>query len=292
MIVGIATVGRSELVGRTIDRVLEQSRLPDGIVVVGSRDEDVAEVRDRARTIVDTVAERGLCRQRNHILDLVGGQADLLVFLDDDFVPTHTYLERAEQLFVRSPEVTGATGRIIADGIHSKGFAFEEAVRLADSDGANGDAREFPAEALYGCNMVLRLASMEGLRFDEALPLYGWLEDIDLTYRLSARGPLVRSFHFAGVHMGAKGGRTSGYRLGYSQIANPIHLLRKGSAPPRLARRMMARNLTANLARSLWPEPHVDRRGRLRGNILALFHLMTRQLDPRRVQTLNERANG
>ena len=30
-----------------------------------------------------------------------------------------------------------------------------------------------------------------------------------------------------------------------------------------------------NIVRSPWPEPYVDRRGRLRGNLLALRDLMT-----------------
>lgn len=286
IVVGIPTVGRPELAARTVARLRDQSRPPDAIIVVGGSEADVAGIATPADTIVAVAAPRGLCRQRNRILELAGPDAELIVFLDDDFVPAPHYLARAERLFATQPDVVGATGRIIADGIKTSGYGFDEAVRLADNDPGEGDTREFPAEALYGCNMVLRRAALEGLRFDEALPLYGWLEDIDLTYRLARRGRLIRSHYFAGVHMGAKAGRTSGFRLGYSQIANPIYLLGKRSAPRHLAMRMMGRNLAANLAGSFWPEPHIDRRGRLRGNGLALLHLMTRRLDPGHILNL------
>jgi hypothetical protein len=44
--------------------------------------------------------------------------------------------------------------------------------------------------------------------------------------------------------------------------------------------RLMFRNIAANLGRSLWPESHIDRRGRLRGNLLAVFHLLTGRVEP------------
>ena len=44
----------------------------------------------------------------------------------------------------------------------------------------------------------------------------------------------------------------------------------------------MARNFGANHLNALWPEPWVDRMGRVRGNWLALRHL-TGRLDPMHV---------
>ncbi len=42
----------------------------------------------------------------------------------------------------------------------------------------------------------------------------------------------------------------------------------------------MARNVIANLIRSLWPEAHVDRWGRLKGNFLAASHAMLGRIEP------------
>jgi hypothetical protein len=89
-----------------------------------------------------------------------------------------------------------------------------------------------------------------------------------------------------GVHLGLKAGRVSGDRLGYSQVVNPIYLIRKGSVPASFALPLMFRNLAANLARSFWPEAWVDRRGRLRGNLLALCHVLTGRIEPEHVLKL------
>jgi hypothetical protein len=86
-----------------------------------------------------------------------------------------------------------------------------------------------------------------------------------------------------GVHLGMKSGRQSGLRLGYSQIANPVYLVRKGSFAWRRAMGQIGRNIAMNVALSLRPEPYVDRRGRLRGNVIAIRDLARGRLHPRRI---------
>jgi hypothetical protein len=121
------------------------------------------------------------------------------------------------------------------------------------------------------------------LRFDENLPLYGWQEDFDFSYQVGRSGRLVRDASLRGVHMGVKVGRSSGKRLGYSQIANPLYLLNKRTMPSKRALRLIRDNVAANIARSIRPEHHVDRRGRLLGNLLAIRDLVSSRLDPRRI---------
>ena len=84
--------------------------------------------------------------------------------------------------------------------------------------------------------MIVRTAPVlaHGLRFDENLPLYGWLEDIDFARSIAPYGRVVKSMLLRGVHLGVKRGRTSGVKLGYSQIANPLYMLEKGHFVPLL----------------------------------------------------------
>jgi len=138
----------------------------------------------------------------------------------------------------------------------------------------------------YGCNMMVRLAALPGARFDETLPLYGWLEDLDYSARFAAIGRVARSGDCVGVHLGVKSGRTPGVRFGYSQIANPVYLAGKGTMARRRALVMATKNILANSARSLAPEPYIDRRGRLRGNLLALRDLMLGRAHPTRILDL------
>jgi hypothetical protein len=83
-----------------------------------------------------------------------------------------------------------------------------------------------------------------------------------------------------------KGGRQSGLRFGYSQIANPVHLIRKGSYARSRAAWLMGRNLAMNVLRALHPEAHIDRRGRLAGNFEAMRDLLRGRLAPERIELL------
>jgi len=278
----VATVGRAEVTRRTVDRLAQQTRPPDGIVVVGAQASDIEGVNQARGALEIHLGDRGSCNQRNRGLEIIGDRADIVIFFDDDYVAADDFIEQTAKLFSERPNLVGATGRLIADGVHGLGFTVDEGVRLVEADTAP-PSFEQSSQALYGCNMAVRVAALGDLRFDPALPLYGWQEDIDFTYQLGQRGEMVKSSLLRGVHLGAKGGRSPGLRLGYSQIANPIYLLRKRTIPPALARRIMWRNLAANLLRSLKPEPHIDRRGRAKGNLLALKDLALGRLDPRRI---------
>lgn len=286
IMVAIATVGRSDLTRRTVDLLADQTRPPDAIVVVGASQADVKGVDSvRSHPQVE-VARRGLCCQRNAALKVARSRADILVFLDDDFIAAPDFLSNIETLFAEHDDVVGITGELLADGIHHQGYTIEQAVEIIHERATNRDPAIRPRQALYGCNMALRLSAAEGLVFDEALPLYGWQEDIDFTYQLGQRGRLISTGLVTGVHMGVKGGRTSGKRVGYSQVANIVYLWRKGTMQPGLGERLMRQNLLSNLARSLRPEPHIDRRGRLWGNLIALKDLATGRIDPRKIETM------
>src|SRR3546814_1801485 len=134
--------------------------------------------------------------------------------------------------------------------------------------------------------MACRSSAAKGLRFDEKLPLYGWQEDVDFTHQLSWRGTLLRTSRLTGIHMGARSGKTSGKRLGYSQIANIVYLWRKGTMRPWHGQKLLFQNIVSNLIRSLWPEPDIDRHGRLAGNLLAITDLLKGRIDPQRLESL------
>jgi hypothetical protein len=132
----------------------------------------------------------------------------------------------------------------------------------------------------------LKCIESDGIWFDENLPLYGWQEDTDFSRRLLPYGRLAKSAALRGVHLGIKVGRTSGVRFGYSQIANPVYLIAKGSMSWRHAGRLMWRNFAANSVRCIYPEPWIDRKGRLKGNFLALIDMALGRISPLRILQL------
>jgi hypothetical protein len=103
---------------------------------------------------------------------------------------------------------------------------------------------------------------------------------IDFTSQLKKFGRVVGLSTLIGVHLGTKFGRESGVRLGYSQVVNPVYLMRKGTVPAKYALEIIGRNIAANAIKSFWPEPYADRRGRLKGNLLAASHLFLGRIEP------------
>jgi GT2 family glycosyltransferase len=283
--VGIATVGRPEILHKTLTRLKGQTRRADAIIVSTPTVEDVAGVAEAFPDVALIVSEQGLPRQRNAILDHLDG-FDVVVFLDDDFIPAPDYLAALDVIMTENPDIVMTTGFVLRDGILGPGLTFKDADSvLADAAFDEADKTLAPVADGYGCNMSARLSAVREyrVRFDETLPLYAWLEDVDFSQQLARGGRIVKAHATRGVHLGVKSGRQRGLKLGYSQIANPIYLSRKGTCPWRRSLFLMSRNIAANALKTLRPEPWVDRRGRLLGNLRAIADLVTGRLDPRKV---------
>jgi hypothetical protein len=238
-----------------------------------------------------TWGSRGLTAQRNAILAQLH-EFDVVVFFDDDFLPEESYLREVERAFETNAMLVVATGVLLADGAQSAGLSVAEGLVALDSGRMAASVAKAPSVrmAAYGCNMAIRLAPVyeHDLRFDPNLPLYSWLEDWDFSGQIVkvTGGVIVRYSGMRGVHLGSKNGKQSGVRLGYSQVANPVYIARKGNLPKHRLYGLLRRNVLANLARCAMPEPHIDRLGRLRGNALAFLDLMRGQCHPREVEKL------
>lgn len=170
-----------------------------------------------------------------------------MVFFDDDFVPDAGWLKAAAQAFRDDPQIVAFTGRVLADGIKGPGLSFDEAVRIVEGTVPSADWTRIEPFSPYGCNMAFRLSTIGDLRFDERLVLYGWLEDRDFGAALAKRGGrLIKCASASGVHMGVKSGRVAGDRLGYSQVVNPIYMLRKGTMTAGQVAGQLFRNMTCH----------------------------------------------
>src|SRR5579863_350083 len=176
--VGIATVGRPALLHAVLDELMRQSRLPDRVVVCAPSDADVGGIKTGPALEI-VVGPRGLTIQRNAILACLD-DFDVVQFFDDDFLPATDYLAVAERAFAADPTIAMATGSVIADGIKGPGIDLDTArsIVAACATGAVDTTFELVEDA-YGCNMAVRLAAARAMqcRFDERLPLYGWMED-------------------------------------------------------------------------------------------------------------------
>jgi GT2 family glycosyltransferase len=285
--IGIPTRARAAILADCLADLPRQTRAADRILVCGSQAEDLAGI-DAFPGIETLLAPPGLPRQRNAILDRLA-DCDAVLFLDDDFLMAPDYVAATVAALQAHPDLMVTTGTLIADDTRGPGLSPAQGRALIEAGARTPhDPGLDRAPHGYGCNMAIRLAPVRqhGVRFDERLPLYAWSEDVDFTHRLARHGWIAKLRGARGVHLGTKHGRTPGHRLGYSQVANPIYLFRKGSYSLGRTARSVGRNIAANVLRAPRPEPYVDRRGRLCGNAVAMLDLLRGRLAPERILEL------
>ena len=308
LVVIIPTINRRDVLARTVELLGRQTRLPDAVVISTTDRAFVSVAWHSAAAgqppqpcgfpIFCLFGRPGISAQRNLALDVLLGQrqsaaippsvlpplgaGDAITFFDDDFLPASNYFKVLEREFAANPGWAALHGSVPYNGAHHEGYTFDQGLALLEA--AERAPHMVPDDlnqaGAYGCNMTMRASAIGRIRFDERLPLYGWQEDIDFTSQMRVKGRIISHSGMIGVHLGTKTGRINGVKFGYSQIANPLYLIRKGTMPAKFGARLMVRNFAANTARSLWPESYIDRRGRLYGNLVALWHAATGRVQP------------
>ncbi len=275
VIVVVASKGRPDCVQPLLHALATQTCRPQKVIYSVTSEDDFPQQVDRRGLHVDViVSSPGLARQRNCALMEIQAQAKVIIFLDDDFLPATDWIENCCTLFTCFTDLVGLTGTVIKDGAVTGPISWHEAECLLSNYKRTTRNEIKGVASTYGCNMAFRSSAIGDERFDERLVLYGWLEDNDFSRRISRRGRLVTSDTLLGVHLSIQRGRVSGKRLGYSQVVNPVYLARKGSLPWSEAITTILRPVCANLLKSLRPEAHIDRRGRLIGNMLGFGELL------------------
>lgn len=288
----ICSVGRPEAIAAVLPFVARQSKSPSHTLLVVTKPEDLPDqsVLDTFAGVTVAYSPKGLTKQRNTALDTIQDDCDAVFFIDDDYLPAANALEALDAGFSQFPEVSGITGDLLADGINSSGVSVSEARKLIEAYEAtepksDPEIMQRQLVGLYGCNMAYRCSAIGDARFDPKLPLYGWQEDTD--FAASVEGENIKLKSLVGVHCGTKSGReTSGILLGYSQVANPVYLMRKGTMPRDFGLRLMARNILANHAKMIRPEPWISRRARARGNWRAFWDVLRGRDNPERILEL------
>ena len=287
----VSTRGRPHIVASLVQQLGEQTRPPEHIFIIATKADDIARLDQSQQNLTVQIGRPGSAYQRNDGLALAGSRFSYIVFFDDDFVPSRFWLERMEAIFESRPDVAGLTGAVLADGTRTAGIRLNDAksmVSLYDASPSLGGVlhERFSYGSNVGCNMAYRYSAMHDITFDERLPLYAWHEDSDFRGQVERRGLFVRADDLWGVHLGHKQGRGSGVTLGYSQVANAVYLAKKGTVPSRFLAEVTSKNVIINALHSLRPEPFVDRRGRLRGNMIAIADFMRGRLAPERILEL------
>lgn len=313
----IATKGRAKETLRLMDCLAQQTLPPAYTVVAGTEASDIEGINEHpwiasghGEAIV--ASRTGSSAQRNVGLETLEAKGFFapeagrffVAFFDDDFRMADDWLENARKRILKG-DVAGLTGWVFADGartgltgqVYDKGQqagALTEEIAQDFLSGkrpplphwASGEKeREIPS--VYGCNMAFLDHVIRQTRFDENVPLYGWLEDRDFCSQAKKFGRILYYPDCKGVHLGTKsGGRANGLRFGYSQIMNMAYFVKKGTISPKIGTVFIARGLASNSIQSLFDNPFTDYRGRLRGNLMAIADVLRGRIDPKRILRL------
>ena len=294
----IATKDRADFVAKLVKYIFQQTVLPACVVVSADKKSDIPdevtegslkEIKCSSVQVVCLFGPRDLTAKRNNAMEKILNNVDFIAFFDDDFLPSKTWIERSLNLFKANKNLVGLGGRLIIDGAKDGVVELDEAIRIIEEEETRGnkiECEDIIVDSMYGCNMMFRCNAIGAERFDERLILYGWMEDTDFSRRMGRKGTLMRGGEAIGVHLGARGGRISGRRFGYSQIVNAFYLMNKNSITASEAYKVAIRSLLVNALKSIRPGRLIDRRGRLRGNIVGLCEIAAGRCRPERAGDL------
>jgi len=283
----IASSGRPDILRETLASLSRQSRPADEIILSVPAESDFPFPTELP--VRRVFSPTGASIQRNRGIDALAGEPLFVAFVDDDMVFHADYLREMEQLFERTPHLALAMGHLLANGNVTAGEA-EQLVQTPPDQGANS-GKYYPSSAtwgsVYGCNICVRFSLLATERFDERLPLYSVMEDVDFGTRARRHGEVGYFFGSMAVHLRAPGGRVNHRMLGFAEVMNPIYLARKGTVPRGHAIwQFMLKRPLRNLLLTLHPRQGGKRRQQFAGNAYALWNIVRGRLDPERMLDL------
>jgi GT2 family glycosyltransferase len=294
----IATVGRKKIVEQTISSLALRKSVPHLVIVVGADEMDLPDVPKGLPFQMQLLVApaRGLTTQRNFGIRELPASVEFVTFLDDDMEVHGDYCTEVENVFRAYPEVAGFSGHCIANGDISRATARTLLDQQPSHQGMpifGFYPKRWPG--FYGCAMNIRRHWLKVEQFDERLPLYALGEDCEMGFRLSRHGSVGGSGSCLVAHLAVRSGRMSEVGVGYAQIINPLYFAAKGIGFPRMATywQKMVKMPLVNLF--FWRFPFLDknrsladRKGRFRGNLLALRDVARGRIEPMNLTAIVE----
>ncbi len=251
----IPTKDRPQDLARCLDSILNQTLLPDEIVVVDASDSQelnsntVARVNEKVKTIYLHTAA-GVNYQRN--IGIEASSGDILFFFDDDVALEKDFINEIVKIFDRDQEgkVAGVCGDIITPEIKSRHgwlvnsmlaayYALTKVIAivflLSKVGSGKFRASGFPTY-VYGASEVKTVECLPtGLtayrkeifaefKFDENIR---YMTDDDFSYRVSRKYENIFTPYAKLTHYWSPAGRASSYQRRKVFIENSYYLFKK-----------------------------------------------------------------
>lgn len=206
----IPTYNRVKELEESLDSIIIQTTIPKEIIMVD--DSDNAEIenlvghrkyefkeKDILLRYIRNEKQRSSAIARN--IGIENATGDILYFFDDDVILEPDFLQTMNKTFIDNPVYMGGMGTILGLPMLSVTGRLINLFRrffLLQHDYGNGKFQKsgFPrhpygtsnfkeVEVLGGCVMAYRTDILKEFKFDEKLTGYSYLEDVDLSRRVS-----------------------------------------------------------------------------------------------------------
>lgn len=189
-----------------------------------------------------------LARQRNHGLDHLPSDVDIVFFLDDDVTLKPGYFHKIIDLFDQYPDLAGAGGYDVAHTAQPTSSARQllhylflldhpQPGRILPSGEASPPNRTqanhpISVEWLAGFSMAFRRSLLDRCRFDENLDGYSHYEDRDLTVRIAEHGRLMTHPGARLIHHRSPKNRHDARQYNYSMTTHLYWFVEKNVEHP------------------------------------------------------------
>ena len=231
-----------------------QTELPQELIIIDSSDIPLNNDSGLQRQMLELQmnmsvkyvhSDPGLTKQRN--IGVKSAQGDILYFFDDDIVLEPNYLENMNKAFLEHPECIGGMGTLLKikrPTLRDRPMLFVRHLFLQQTDYGDGKfyqsgfARHFFSEdqfanvkVLSGAIMAFRKEVFDQFLFDEKLHDYCFMEDVDISKRVSDKYLLFHNPLAKADHRHADGGRGDIFQNRKMYMFNHRYLFMKNYYP-------------------------------------------------------------
>lgn len=202
----IPTVGRYEELNTLLDSITSQTHKPDLVIIIDSGKKyakDKINVNYCVHIEYIHTNSNSLTKSRNIGIKNVPKDFNLIGFLDDDVVLLQNSLKNMLDFWkMAPPEIGGAAFNIIDNRKPRKFWIFKKVFFMGDRYPGNvlksgyqtmlyGVKKNIFTKWLPGGATVWRREVFDYFKFDEVLKGYGYIEDLEFSYRVSKRFKLI-----------------------------------------------------------------------------------------------------
>lgn len=278
-----ASINRPQMLHESVLCAVEQT-VPSQIVISVPGEKHVLPETLALPGVELVIAGPGASAQRNAGLRRVSSREGVVFFFDDDVEIERHYVENMLDLFARHPELSLAAGVNVGLGAKPGTLTRSLAKTLIEKKVAESAKPSITSiRSVNGCRMAFRADLLDVVQFDERLPLYSYMEDFDFSLQCRKYGSIVLNEACLMVHIEAGEGRVGTRKRGYSEIVNPVYIMRKKTGAS------FSRTMLGSIRRTLGNARRLgDSAGREQfiGNVIGWSRVIAGKADPEYVLQL------